>query len=61
MSAVAKHAWENNCKETSVLDRARGQGELLLKEAHIQMTPAEERFSQDRGLEIPGCLTTVMR
>ena len=48
-------------EETSVLDRARGQGELLQKEAHIQMTPAEEHFSQDRGLEIPGWWTTVMR
>ena len=26
----------------------------------IQMTPAEERFDQDRGLEIPGCWTTLM-
>ena len=39
-SARAEHAWENhhpiNWEETSVLDRARGQGELLLKEAlHI--------------------------
>ena len=36
-SAVAEHAWENhhpiNWEETSVLDRARGQGGLLLKEA----------------------------
>jgi len=33
-------------KETSVLNRARGQGELVLKEAlHIQMTPAEEHFN----------------
>ena len=37
-----------------MLDRVRGQGKLQLKEAlHMQMTPAEECFNQDRGLEIP--------
>ena len=36
--------------------------ELLLKEAlHIQMTPSEERFNWDGGLEVPGCWITVMR
>ena len=49
--------WE----ETTVLDRGRGQ-ELLLKEAlHIQMTPSEERFNRDGGLEVPGCWIAVMR
>ena len=39
-----------NWEEISVLGRARGQWELLLKEAlHIQMTHAEEQFKQDRG------------
>jgi len=43
-----------------VLDTARGQGELLLKEAlHIQMTTAEEHFSRDRGLENPGLLNCI--
>ena len=56
-SAVVEHMWENhhpiNWEETSVLDR---ELHVLLKEAlHIQMTPAEERFNRDRGLEIPGC------
>ena len=56
-SAVAEHAWENHhpidWEETTVLDRGRGQ-ELLLKEAlHIQMTPSEERFNRDGGLEVP--------
>lgn len=51
-----------NWEETSVLDRARRQGELLLKEAqHIQMTPAVESFNQDTGLDIPGFWTTLMR
>ena len=49
--------WE----ETTALDHGRGQ-ELLVKEAwHIQMTPSEECFNRDGGLEVPGCLTAVMR
>ena len=33
-----------------------------VKEAlHIQMTPVEERFNRDGGLEVPGCWTAVMR
>ena len=64
-SAVAEHAWENHhqihWEETIVLDHSRGQ-ELLMKEAlHIQMTPTEERFNRDGGLEFPGCWTTLMR
>ena len=32
------------------------------KEAlHIQMTPREERFNRDGGLEVPGCWTGEMR
>ena len=43
------------------LDHGRGQ-ELLVKEAlHIQMTPVEECFNRDEGLEVPGCWTAVMR
>ena len=43
------------------MDHGRGQ-ELLVKEAlHIQMTPVEERFNQDEGLEVPGCWIAVMR
>ena len=58
-SAIAEHAWENHhpihCEETTVLDHSRGQ-ELLAKEAlHIQMTPAEEHFNRDGGLEVPDC------
>ena len=44
-----------------VLDHGRGQ-ELLVKEPlHIQMTPSEECFNQNGGLEVPGCWTSVMR
>ena len=64
-SAVAEHAWEHHhpihWEETTVLDHGRGQ-ELLVKEAlHIQMTPVEERFNRDGGLDVPGCWTAVMR
>ena len=64
-SAIAEHVWENHhlihWEETTILDSGRGQ-ELLVKEAlHIEMTPAEERFNRDGGLEVPGCWTTVMR
>ena len=33
------------------------EGEAL----HIQMTPSEERFNRDGGLEVPGCWIAVMR
>ena len=64
-SAVAEHAWEHHhpihLEETTILDHDRGQ-ELLVKEAlHIQMTPVEERFNRDGGLEVSGCWTAVMR
>ena len=65
-SAIAEHAWENQhpikWEETEIVDQARRPKELLLKEAlHIQMTPAEERFNRDAGLELPGCWTATLR
>ena len=65
-SAVAEHVWENhhpiNWEETSVLDRAKGQGEPLLimkKAMHIQMTPAEQRFKHISPCSVP--VATVMQ
>ena len=62
-SAVAEHAWENHhpidWEETTVLDDSRGQE--LLEALHIQMTPSEERFNRDGGLEVPCCWIAVMR
>ena len=54
-SAIAEDAWENHhlihWEETTVLNHGRGQ-ELLVKEAlHIQITPAEEHFNRDEGLD----------
>ena len=65
-SAIAEHAWTHrhpiNWDEMSVMAHARGQGELLLKEAiHIQMTPAEDRFNRDGGVELPGCRIAALR
>ena len=47
----------------SLLNADQGQGqELLVKEAlHIQMTPSEECFNRDGGLEVPGCWTAMMK
>ena len=64
-SAVAEHVWEHHhpihWEETTMLDRGRGQELLVKKALHIQMTPVEECFNRDGGLEVPGCWTTVMR
>ena len=52
----------NDWEGASVIDRARRSRELMLKEAlHIQMTPAEERFNRDGGLEIPGCWIAALK
>ena len=59
-SAVAEHAWNDHCPmkwdEATVVDHARGSGDLLFKEAlHIQSTPKDSLLNRDRGAEIPGC------
>ena len=64
--AVAEHAWTHqhaiDWKKTSVINWARGQCELLLKEAlTIQLTPEEERLNCDEGLELPGCWAATIR
>ena len=34
----------------------------MLKEAvHIQITPADERFNRDGGLELPGCWIAALK
>ena len=59
--SVTNLSSENNWEDPTVLEHGRGH-ELLVKEAlHIQMTPVEEHFNRDGGLEVPGCLTAVMR
>ena len=39
-----------------MIDRASRFGELRVKEAlHIHLTPEDQRFNRDVGLELPGC------
>ena len=64
MCCRREHAWENHhaidWEETTVLDHGRGQ-ELLVKETlHIQMTPSEECFNRDGGLEVPGNIKIII-
>ena len=47
---------------TTVLDQARRRKELMIKEAlHISLTPENQRFSRDGGLELPACWTATIR
>ena len=46
-----------NCPCCPPLPRRQHWKEAL----HIQMTPREERFNRDGGLEVPGCWTGEMR
>ena len=57
-SALAEHAWENHhpikWEEATVIDQARTNKELLLKEAiHIRLQ--HPYLNRDGGLELPGC------
>ena len=36
-------------------------GAVVKEVLYIQMTPSEECFNRDGGLEVPSCWTTVMR
>ncbi len=60
VSAIADHAWQQHhpskWEEVRVVDRASKNRELKIKEAlHLQMTPDNNRFNEDIGLELPGC------
>ena len=65
-SAVAEHAWKDQhaikWDETTVVDMARHPSELLLTESIcISITPVEECFKRDTGLEIPGRWVATLR
>ena len=65
-SAVAEHAWTQQhsieWKETTVLDHARRNRELLLKEAlHIRMAAEGSHFNRDEGVELHECWLTTIR
>ena len=68
---VNKHYYFSKaCMEGSPFDRLGGdhsagpwqrRGTVIVKEAlHIQMTPSEEHFNRDGGLEVSGCWIAVM-
>ena len=64
--AIAKHVWNSNhpivWNETAVVDQARGGKELLIKEAlHIRLTPEDQCFNRDGGLELPGCWVVTLK
>ncbi len=49
--------WE----EVRVVDRASKNYELKIKVAlHIQMTPDNNKFNRDIGLELPGCWLSML-
>ncbi len=51
-------SWE----EVRVVDRVSKNCELKIKEAlHIQMTPDNNKFNRDIGLELPGCWLSMLR
>ena len=66
VSAIAEHAWQQHhpikWEEVRVVDRASKNRELKIKEAlHIQMTPDNNKFNRDIGLELPGCWLSMLR
>ena len=65
-SAIAEHAWSQHhpilWEETKVIDQARRQKELIIKEAlNIHLVPEEERLNRDTGLEIPACWNPIVK
>ena len=49
-------------QETSVIDRASRFEELRVKEAlHIHLTPEDQRFNRDVGLELLGCWVSTLK
>ncbi len=65
VSAIAEHAWQQHhpikWEEVRVVDRASRNRELKIKEAlHIQMTPDNNKFNRDIGLELPWCWLSML-
>ena len=63
-SALAEHAWQNHhpikWEEATVIDQARTNKELLLKEAiHIRLQHSQ--LNRDGGLELPGCWVAALK
>ena len=65
-SAIAEHAWKEHhpilWEETKVIDQAKKQKQLLIKEAlNIHCVSEEERLNRDTGLEIPDCWKRIIK
>ena len=65
-SAVAEHMCREQhpiqWQETKVIGRASKYWELRVKEAlHIHLTPEDQRFNRDVGLELPGCWVSTLK
>ena len=65
-SAVAEHAWSNQhsilWEETTIIDRARRQKELKLKEVlYISLTQDDQHFNKNVGLELPACWIATLK
>ncbi len=66
VSVIAEHAWQQhhliNGKRYEFIDRASKNRELKIKEAlHIWITPDNNKFNRDIGLELPGCWLSILR
>ncbi len=60
LKPLLNNAWQQHhpikWEEVRVVDRASKNRELKIKEAlYIQMTPDNNKFNRDIGLELPGC------
>ena len=65
-SAVAEHVWSEQHQMdwamTSVIDRAEGRMELVVKEAlHIGLRSGDELMNRDKGMDLPGCWLSVVK
>ena len=65
-SAIAEHAWVEGHRilweEASIVDRARSQTELLMKEAlHIRSETPNDILNRDGGLDIHGCWVETIK
>ena len=65
-SAVAEHAWTHQHRplwdETAILDQARSNSTLLIKEAFYILTAEREKLlNRDQGLQVSECWRPVLR
>ena len=64
-SALAEHSWQHQhpilWNQATIIDRAQGIKQLRIKEAlHIFLTPEDQHFNRDVGLELPTCWKSIL-